>query len=69
MEQNLTVVADTFGAVCERHRDELPTEASVLRVWQYLPGVVADLNRRFDDLNRQVEAGVEQFERAAGVQR
>ena len=58
MEENRGLIAHIFGLACERH--QLTSEAEAARVLGFVPPVLADLRRRFDQLNRQVDAAVKQ---------
>jgi len=53
IDENRGLIAHTFGLVCERH--QLTTEAEAARVFSYIPAALADLLRRFEDLDRQLE--------------
>jgi hypothetical protein len=61
MEANKGLVAHIFGTACERHK--LTTEAQAARVFGYIAPALADLLRRFEDLNRQISAAAERAER------
>lgn len=59
MEKNLGLVAHIFALASERHN--LANEVAAARVFSYIAPVLADLRRRFDRLNGQLDAAVERM--------
>jgi hypothetical protein len=59
IDENKPLIVHLFGLACERHQ---LTAESATRVLHYLPKIAGDLERRFADLNHEVEAATEHFE-------
>ena len=51
MDENRGLMAHIFGLACDRH--DVATEAEGARIFSYIKPALADLQRRFDHVNRQ----------------
>jgi hypothetical protein len=57
--------AHAFGRVCDAHRDDLKDEAAIKRVFEYVPGELAAMNRDLGKLAKVVDQAADEAERAA----
>src|ERR1035437_2911877 len=58
LSDNSSLVCEVFGRVCDRH--QVVTEDAGARILEYVPKVLAKLNLKFADLNRQLDAAIRQ---------